>query len=199
VSAGTFAKPGYQEIRGVTDFGHGLVAVGSDRKAGAVWLSDGAEWRRVAADSPALAVTGGHPSSNLIDVQPLRGDLVAVGIARTANGDTDAAVWTSPDGETWTFVTTEGFSGPGDQRLLGVTTGDFGAVAVGCTNCDTPQEAPMIWASKDGRSWRRVAPSDLPPVEGPEKLTSVTVAGNVLVAGGARNGDATVWVGPAVR
>jgi hypothetical protein len=196
VSEATFTKPGYQEIRSVAFYPQGLVGVGYAQAAGAVWLSDGVVWRRVAADSPALEVTASRPSSDLLDVQPLGTGLVAVGTVRTAAGDQDGAVWTSTDGETWSLVEDAGFGGPADQRLLGVATGEFGAVAVGCTGCGTPEAAPVVWTSKDGRSWALVPEDEMPPADGPEELTSVTVAGTLVVAGGTRDGDATVWTAP---
>jgi len=58
--------------------------------------------------------------------------LVAVGYDGPG-GDQDAAVWTSPDGTTWTRTphneTT--FGGTGNPWMFGVTAGGPGLVAVG--------------------------------------------------------------------
>jgi hypothetical protein len=183
-------------MRSVVPFAAGTAAVGHDREHGAVWLSNGIEWRRVAADSPALAAGADRPDVDLRDVQTLAGGLVAVGDVLTADGDRDAAVWTSRDGETWSIVRSPAFQGPADEQMIAVATGGFGAVAVGCASCETPGARPVVWRSPDGRTWRRVPASELPQADGLEQLATVTVAGDVLVAGGRHGDDAVVWTTP---
>jgi hypothetical protein len=58
--------------------------------------------------------------------------LVAVGLDESV-GDTDAAVWTSPDGLTWTREPHDEavFGGPGFQEMVWITPGGPGLVAVG--------------------------------------------------------------------
>ncbi|GAA3211401.1 hypothetical protein [Nonomuraea helvata] len=78
------------------------------------------------------------------------GRVVAVG---GANGD--AAVWTSADGETWRRVQDKekALAGQGRQRLIGVTPGFAGWLAVGSSG-RTPSR-PLVVTSADGESWRR--------------------------------------------
>ena len=126
--------------------------------------------------------------------------LVAVGLAGHPDGDY-AAVWTSPDGITWSQVPHDETTF-GGARMSSVTVGGPGLVAVGW---DTMGAA--VWTSVDGITWSRVphdeavfgARPDLPALE----MRSITAGGPGLVVVGANGvhptfgatkSDAAVWV-----
>ena len=147
--------------------GPGFVAVGSvdieaqDELSGAVWTStDGASWSRVPHDD---AIFNSGRISSVIVGGP---GLVAVGsidehpdLPVGVGGGGDAAVWTSPDGVTWSRVSQDEavFGGPGHQWMADVTIGGPGLVAVGSDEAN----GAAVWTSADGIVWSRVPPSDL--------------------------------------
>lgn len=162
----------------VTAFGPGLVAVGS-----AAWTSpDGLTWTRVPLapdeDARMSSVTVGGPG------------LVAVGsVDIETELDPDysiAAVWTSPDGLTWSRL-------PYDEAVLGdadlsdVTVGGPGLVAVGSAD-----NHAAVWTSPDGLTWTRV-PYDAAVFGGGQTagqvMNAVTSVGAQLVAVGGYGRD----------
>jgi hypothetical protein len=138
--------------------GPGLVAIGwessiSDTEANAaVWTSiDGITWTRVPHDDE---IFGGPGPQRMTSVTTGGPGLVAVGNSGTVDShETDAAVWTSVDGITWTRV-------PHDDEIFGradlnsVTDGGPGLVAVGNDGFDSEDAA--VWTSVDGITWSRV-------------------------------------------
>ena len=106
-----------QEMFSVTTGGPGLVAVGFDRSGGdrdaAVWTSpDGITWSRVPHDEEVL---GGERFQGMRSVTLGGPGLVAVGLNGPGDDpDTDTAVWTSPDGITWSQTTAT----PTDPKAL---------------------------------------------------------------------------------
>jgi len=205
----------------VTAGGPGLVAVGVNNldpddpgrgKGGseffetdaAVWTSvDGITWSRVPYDGAIFdraemsSVTVGGPG------------LVAVGSTHPDDDvptgpSSDAVVWTSVDGISWSRVPADGavFAGTGGQRMATVIATDAGLVAVGSDGggYDTRPDS-AVWTSADGITWSRVTHDEA--VFGGTWMSSVTVAGPGLVAVGydwlSENGDvdAVVWTGMA--
>jgi hypothetical protein len=77
------------------------------------------------------------------------GKVAAVGSSNGAG-----AVWTSTDGAAWNRATSAGgaFDRPGQQRLLDVTTGDQGWLAVGYSG--VVPFRPLVVTSKDGATWQ---------------------------------------------
>ncbi len=193
------AGTSYQTMLGVTAGGPGLVAVGWDASGGdenaSVWTSpDGVTWSRVPHDE---AVLGGRGSQWMLDVTAGGPGLVAVGWD-ASGGDENAAVWTSPDGATWSrVVSTEGvFGGDGDQEMLSVTSGGPGVVAVGLAESEDWDAA--VWTSPDGANWSRVLDDDgALGGDGFQVMLGVTSGGLGLVAVGwdSSDGDldAAVW------
>jgi hypothetical protein len=84
--------------------------------------------------------------------------LVAVG-RDDSGGDSDAAVWTSPDGLEWTRVPHDEsiFGGPDDQVMRAVAIGGPGLIAVGS---DSSNGHAAVWASSDGVAWYRFPDND---------------------------------------
>jgi hypothetical protein len=124
--------------------------------------------------------------------------LVAVGWEVT-NGGSDAAVWTSVDGATWSRAPDDGaLGGPGNQVMRDVTAGGPGLVAVGRDSVAIGSETyavAAVWTSVDGFTWSRVSHDDavfgratgLP--DDIFRMTAVTAGGPGLVAVGERGGE----------
>jgi hypothetical protein len=155
-----FGGEGQAFMNGVVAGGPGLVAVGSVWGIGgedaAVWTSpDGLTWSRVPYDE---AIFGGDGRQVMNDVTAGGPGLVAVGYDGP-EGEERAAVWTSPDGVTWSQIPHDEavFGGEGPVLMNGVTSGGPGLVAVGSAGPMTPQEAvAAVWTSPDGLTWSRV-------------------------------------------
>jgi hypothetical protein len=184
----------------VTAWGLGLVAVGQDEPNAAVWTSpDGVTWSRVPHDEAVFggevgSICGGAGMSSVTVGGP---GLVAVGSdgSPDCDGGSDAAVWTSVDGVTWSRVPhdevvfggeTDGYYG---QSMSSVTAGGPGLVAVGS---DVGRAA--VWTSRDGVTWSRV-PHDEAVFAG-SGMNSVAVGGPGLVAVGQAQNTAAVWTSP---
>ena len=195
-----------QLMLSVTTGGPGLVAVGLDDSGGnpeaAVWTSpDGITWSR------DEAVFAGERGQLMWSVTLGGPGLVAVGWAAIddpdlSGGDPDAAVWTSPDGITWSRVPHDEavFGGIGAQAMTSVTAGGPGLVVVGADDSGGDPDA-AVWTSPDGITWSRVPHDEA--VFGGERfqtMNSVTAGGPGLVAVGTDesggDGDAAVWTSP---
>jgi hypothetical protein len=199
-----FGGPGHQLMFSVTIGGPGLVAVGrggtlvdqEGEGSAAVWTSvDGLTWSRVPHDE---AVFGGDGEQQMFSVTVGGPGLVAVGFdAPFGTSQGNAAVWTSPDGLTWARVPDDEalFGGDGRQRMLSVTAGGPGLVAVGSDGHPQYEEAnrldelaadAAVWTSVDGLTWSRV-PHDEAVFGGPgeQRMDGVTVGGPGLVAVGS--------------
>jgi hypothetical protein len=199
-----FGGPGFHQMFSVTVGGPGLVAVGRggflvDGEAegsAAVWTSvDGLTWARVPHDE---AVFGGDGDQQMFSVTVGGPGLVAVGFDGPFGASRgNAAVWTSPDGLTWARVPDDEalFGGDGRQRMLSVTAGGPGLVAVGsdghpqyeyANRLDELAADAAVWTSVDGLTWLR-GPHDEAVFGGPgeQRMDSVTVGGPGLVAVGS--------------
>jgi hypothetical protein len=154
-------------------------------------------WSRVTEDE---AVFGGQFGQSMFDVTAGGPGLVAVGESGPAR-DFDAAVWTSPDGITWSRVPHNEaiFGGEAYQGMSSVTVGGPGLVAVGSDGPHTDRSA-AVWTSPDGVTWTRVPHDEA--VFGGGSMHSVTVGGPGLVAVGADGNpqtaihNAVVWTSP---
>jgi hypothetical protein len=223
-----FGGAGAQQMLSVTAGGPGLVAVGSDaprneREDGqgdayaadaAVWTSpDGFTWSRVPHDE---AVFGGVGEQRMLGVTSGGPGLVAVGevsrvfdeIRQSFEPDfSDAAVWTSPDGVTWSRVSLDktvfGRSNCGrwclDEGMRSVTSRGQGLVAVGFAGFEQVPGHAAVWTSQDGITWTQVLDSQAAFRGAYPRMFSVTVAGSGLVAVGrdacvvCGDLDAAVW------
>jgi hypothetical protein len=157
---GAFGGPGNQGMRSVTSGPDGLVAVGWDESdsaksvpTAAVWTSpNGVTWTRELGGGQALVSPDG---AGMLSVTAGGPGYVAAGSVDEYSGSTDAAVWTSPDGVTWTRVPDDGsvFGGPQKQEIFSVRPVPGGLVAVGADGNET---AAAVWTSPDGTTWTRV-------------------------------------------
>jgi hypothetical protein len=182
------------EVRSVTAFGDGFVAVGIvgtvQEHTGAVgWVSpDGVAWTRI--DDPAFA------AGEAVSVVPAPfGGLVAVGsqIDRRM-----AAAWTSPDGRTWTEAPNEtsrqhpgGFAWLTDVVAIGgvvIAVGDIQGLQRGTA---------MAWVSPDGLTWER---SNRHPVQEGAEFYAIAPGGpGAFVVGAFGAPDSyvpEVWISP---
>ena len=187
-----------QVIRDVAAGGHGLVGVGFEqdlrgRSRAVAWTSsDGVRWRRVAdqgtfggADFQVMnAVTAGGPG------------FVAVGWSEydPAADEANAAVWTSPDGRTWTRVPHDEdvFGVKGVEGMLDVVAGSRGLIAVGSDWANA-----VVWTSVDGTEWTRL-PHDEAAFGGEQLIWALTVAQSGFVGVGYDNSSeegehAVIW------
>jgi hypothetical protein len=194
---------GSQAMLAVTEGGPGLVAVGSDTQSGidtvpAVWTSpDGIAWTRLPLDESRVRAAGGGEMTSVTTGGP---GLVAVGWVGRGFSRV-AAVWTSVNGITWDPVPHDASVFGGDDqedgdtfntRMLSVTGGGPGLVAVGATGSDLGGSA-AVWTSIDGLSWSRV-PHDESIFKG--SMMSVTAGGVGLVAVGSTSdasANAAAW------
>ena len=124
----------------------------------------GDAWSRVVPDQAAFA-----GSSEVLAVGLAAGEpgLVAVGTDGVGTDgvfpETDAAVWISPDGVSWTRARDFDLRGQGSLAISGVALGETGFVAVGfqftgdpiSDNPDNDLDA-AVWTSPAGQSWERV-------------------------------------------
>ncbi len=177
----------------------GLVAVGfggpNEAQYAAVWTSaDGATWSRVPHDQSVFAADRG---AAMLAVDSSLHGVVAVGVTGDPGGAMDAAVWTSPDGTTWSRVADADtlFGGSGHQSMSGVVGGPDRFVAVGQDN-----GAPAVWTSPDGTEWERVPDAaGVFDSLGVGYLTSITMGGPGYVAVGQGWADGpvpAVWTSP---
>ncbi|HSQ36717.1 MAG TPA: hypothetical protein VLS92_02370 [Acidimicrobiia bacterium] len=204
---GVLGGPGMEMATSIVAGGPGLVAVGADEAEGgpdaAVWVSaNGYSWTRVPDNEGSL----GGPGIQLINAVAAGGPgLVAVGQddpeGSLATGwvDSDAAVWVSADGYTWTRIPRDEaiFGGPKGQRMMSVTAGGPGLVAIGSDYRDGsgwPDGA--VWVSADGYAWSRVDDESVFGGPGGQEILSVTAGGPGVVAVGSGNSyaNAAVWV-----
>ena len=119
--------------------------------------------------------------------------LVAVGYAESYS---NAAVWVSTDGFTWSRIPhdEEVFGGDGNQVIHDVVAGGPGLVAVGTD----ASSGAAVWTSPDGITWTRV-PHD--PIlfgkrDGNRWMGGVVTYGNGLVATGTdvwTSSDGLTW------
>jgi Putative zinc-finger len=164
----------------VVTAGGGLLAVGlrDQPESAAIWTStDGLHWQ--SAPQPT-----GADGARVNSVTEGPRGLVAVG--QDAAG---AAVWTSTDGRTFTRQTLPVALSQG-TRLMAITSGGPGYVAVGSTVDASQQQGGALWTSSDGRGWTSVAdPTDVQGVD----LVSVAAGGGRLIAVGAAPAGAVAF------
>jgi hypothetical protein len=190
----------------VASTGSGLVAVGGadtgpDRVA-AVWTSaDGATWTRVAHVPEVFGSVG---FTSMFSVTTGGPGLVAVGFQRIADDLEAGAIWTSPDGVTWTRVAADPtvVGGATTSVLLNaVAAAGPGLVAGGIERIGDDFDVAVL-TSPDGVTWTRLPP--VPDFSGPggQFLRDLTAGGPGVVGvgrvdtGDLSTGTAAVWVSP---
>ncbi len=189
------------EVRAITRFGEGFVAVGvlgdAQVQTGAVaWTSpDGLTWERI--ESPAF--DGGKAVAL---VESPAGGLVAVG---TTVDRREAVAWTSSDGRAWIRTPPEAsrlYGGSGSKsegfvQMTDVAVVDRQLIGIGVLQ-GLQRGTAMSWVSPDGVHWDRAISA---PIQQQVELYAITAGGpGAIVVGAFGAPDAyvpTVLVSPA--
>ena len=173
-----------QTLGRVASDGDEIVAVGSQtgaRIARAQFFfspNGGGSWSMAAVRTPA----GGPPPPGYAArlVAGGHGAWVALG---------PDAIWTSPDGRTWTLASTAGLPlRPGDQiSVLKRTAAGFIAAGSNVPGGEEAQASPVVFLSVNGISWQRLDAAQLGLAAGAGRVTGIRYAaayGNaILIAG----------------
>jgi hypothetical protein len=178
VNPTVFGRTGLTALNSITVGSSGWLAVGGPAGGAPhpviVFSSDGRTWR--AADGAAAF---GRPGA-IASASAAHGSRYVVVGARTMGGRTVAAAWWSSGLGSWNRAAAAGKDAltgrTGTRRMVAVTAGSFGFVAVGQRD-----GLPAAWTSTDGGAWRLVS---LPAVSGGGNLSYVTSSGNTVVAAG---------------
>jgi len=146
-----------------------------------------------------------HPEMSYMNAVTVgNSGLIAGGVLYPANAETtDAAVWTSPDGRTWSLLgdksgvfgdTMSATGEPRDQVINDVAGGPLGVLAVGSDGLLFEHDA-AVWFSIDGSVWNRMADdADVLGGEGDQFMHSVIQTPELAVAVGESAGEAAAWV-----
>lgn len=170
----------------------GSVQSGAERDAAAWFSPDGEAWEQLA--SPSF---GGPESQAMEDCVATAAGFVAAGSASAGVASTDAAVWTSPDGRSWSRVDAPAVLGGDDEQSIdGLAADGPEVVAVGADRRSGDDQAALWHSGDGGATWDRV---DLgAPFRGERYALarSVAVAGTRVVVGGVVDDRVAVWAGP---
>jgi hypothetical protein len=187
------AGVGLGQVNGLFESDGSFYAYGSyprDAEKGpqaAVWTStDHVGWTRV-SDFPGIE--GQEPSVAEAVTDMTRGPdgFVAVGLV-SGMDVVVPRVWFSPDGRTWSLVMPNAQGGCG--RILGVSAGGSGYVAVGYSCPDFATANTAVWTSSDGQKWEQV---QIPELQN-ASLTDVVQRGEQLIIVGQRADRAVSFV-----
>ena len=167
------------EVRAITSFGDGFVAVGvvgeAQHPSGAVaWTSpDGSKWTRV--DDPSFV------DGIAVAVVPAPfGGLVAVG---SDVGRRNAVAWTSPDGRHWTRAPNEPSREHSGGYAWMTDVAAIGGVVIGIGDDQGLQRGTATsWVSRDGISWDQ---SRSAPVQEQGEFYAITPGGPGAIAVGS--------------
>ena len=184
----------FQTLNRVVASGGTIVALGSQVSDGLVRQqffvsSDGGKaWRlarlNVAGGGKGGQVPLGHQAT-LLAGGP--GGWLAIG---------PQAIWTSPDGTSWTLASTHGISPrlPGDAVWV-ITKTATGFLAAGEGDAAGGRTQAVIWTSRDGLTWQRMTAADLGLAEAGEAVQSISYAtyrgDDTLIAGAVAAPGAT--------
>ena len=184
----------FQTLNRVVASGGTIVAMGSQASDGLVRQqffvsTDGGKTWRLAS----LHVVGGGQvplghQATLLAGGP--GGWLAIG---------PQAIWTSPDGTSWTLASTHGISPqlPGDSAWV-ITKTAGGFLAAGKGNAAGGGTQAVIWTSRNGLTWQRMTAPSLGLAEAGEAVQSISYATyrghDTLIAGTVAAGGATYSV-----
>ena len=163
-----------------------------------MWHSDDGRTWTIVTGQDAL---GGPGDQRINGISPAPGGGFIVVGSDTSSGSEDAAVWRSPDGSTWTKVSSDALGGPGKQSMNRVSE-----TPSGCWGWVPPRIPPTdagrrhARSTDGGSSWTLLPLGDLGG-PGDQDVKRVTVlksgitTGFVAVGTSTLNGDsdAAVW------
>ena len=134
-----------------------LVAVGRSGSRPTAWSSDdGSSWQ--AHEVPTLG--DGSIAERMTTVAATPDGFVAGGSIGPELFERHARFWTSPDGRRWQPVADDP-AAFADAEVRSIVRVDDGYVAVGVVGTAQAITGSVAWTSPDGRTWTRVASSDL--------------------------------------
>ena len=165
-----------------------VAVVGRDNNEAAAWTSaDGATWEP-AGGGDALIET---PETGMSTVVAGPDGFVAGGWAGALNQPGAPRFWASPDGRTWTRLSSVNAGSAG--RVQAIAAGPGGYVAVGTVGPVGHPTTSAVWTSADGTDWRRVPDA---PVLAKGAMASVAAGGPGYVAVGSAldSKAALVWL-----
>ena len=184
----------FQTVNRIVASGNTIVTMGSQTSDGVVRqqffvsVNGGASWRLAAvhAEGGGQAPLG-HPAARLAGGP---GGWLAVG---------PQAIWTSPNGVSWTLAATHGITPmlPGDGMWVLNSTSD-GFLAAGVAAAPDHTTQAVIWTSRDGVTWQRKTAAQLGlagPGETVQSISYVTARGTDTVISGQVTGHGTVYAG----
>ena len=190
----------FQTVNRIVASGDTIVTMGSQTSDGVVRQqffvsgNGGASWRlapvHAAGGGPGVQPPLGHPAARLAGGP---GGWLAVG---------PQAIWTSPNGLSWTLAATHGITPmlPGDGMwVLNSTSDGFLAAGVAAAPGHTTQA--VIWTSRDGVTWQRKTAAQLGlagPGETVQSISYITARGpDTVISGQVTRGGTTyagVWL-----
>ena len=184
----------FQTINRVVASGNTIVTIGSQTSGGVtrqqffVSANGGATWHLAQVRSP----DGGQPPlgypAALLAGGP--GGWVATG---------PQAIWTSPDGSSWTLAATHGISPqqPGDSVWV-ITKTAHGFLAAGTAAVGRGTTQAVLWTSRDGVTWQRMTAAQLGlagPGETVRNISYATWRGDDTVISGMVTRDGQSYSG----
>jgi hypothetical protein len=164
----------------------------ADQRAPALWLSkDGLD-----RDWTPVPLETDFANATLSDAALVDGRLVLVGSAYDTDGNDEAVIATSLDGEHWDRLPDADFPRAGSYLRRAVQAGDL-VMVLGDERAGDGSEASATgaWLSADGLHWERVA-SASPVAAGTIDIGGPVSFGDVLVAVGRGPGPQDETFGP---
>jgi hypothetical protein len=187
-------------MRSITITGEGLVVGGGfdghDNGVGAVvWKTgDLVTWTRFPAEVDGDPF-GGDNGQEVATVLPGGPGVVAVGEDQSS-GESDAAVWTTSDGSSWTRVDDPDLTGPGDQFMIYAIQTQSGLIAVGSDDRSGDDDG-AVWVSEDGTDWFQLSDPSFGGL-GDQVIRGLACQDGTIIAVGRESGDLAIWRGEGV-
>jgi hypothetical protein len=191
---GQQARGVFQTVNRIVASGQTIVAMGSQTSDGVVRqqffvsADGGATWRL----APVQAAGGGQPPLGYPAARLAGGPggWLAVG---------PQAIWTSPNGLSWTLAATHGITPmrPGDGMwVMNSTSSGFLAAGVAATSGSQTQA--VLWTSPDGLTWQRHTAAQLGlagPGETVQSISYITARGSDTLISGQVSRDGASYAG----
>jgi MFS family permease len=184
----------FQTVNRIVASGNTIVTMGSQTSDGLVRqqffvsTDGGATWRLAPVSAPGGGTPPlGHPAARLAGGP---GGWLAVG---------PQAIWTSPNGLSWTLAAAHGITPmrPGDQMwVLNSTSAGFLAAGVAAAPGHATQA--VVWTSRDGVTWQRKTAAQLGlagPGQTVQSISYITSRGPDTVMSGQVTRDGTSYAG----
>jgi CheY-like chemotaxis protein len=111
-------------------------------------------------------------------------------------GESDAAVWTTADGSTWTRVDDPDLTGPGDQFMIYAIQTQSGLIAVGSDDRSGDDDG-AVWVSEDGTDWVQLSDPTFGGL-GDQVIRGLACQDGTIIAVGRESGDLALWKGEGV-